>query len=260
LTITYKATITDEAARVALQDKLQTAYNDLGEEYGNFGFNLTNTATFGGDDEKTANVWLGGHKASPPAPVGPQPWNAFGKDASWTGYERPRAHAEAAEDGTLATPLDITYTLTADLSKLLANDETDFVLDQDVVVEDTLPAQLSWNTSDAEFLSADGLTLSEAGADCDLATFGENSAPGDWCVDGQTLLVNVGQDEDAGTPISIAAKAHLTTVGGLGDGGWTSIEGAAKYVFRNEASFHWGGNSPHTPGYNSYLVVLPEKG
>src|SRR5690606_33811972 len=89
-----------------------------------------------------------------------------------------------------------------------------FALNQNVVIRDTLPSHAEWQSGDADFITADGITLTQA-ADCpaDVADFMADEFAGQWCVDGRTLLVNVGKDNAANVIVHV--KAQLNTVEGL---------------------------------------------
>ncbi|QGH70117.1 SdrD B-like domain-containing protein [Pseudactinotalea sp. HY158] len=248
LTVTYKAQVTDIDGLTAL---VQEAYDAREGAPGNYSVELKNTATFG-DTDRTASKRIGGNIAAPPSP---EPGNAFGKSADWN--KQTFSPEAVAEDGTFATPVDIAYTLKADLTKLQG--KSDFELSRNVVIRDELPTQLTWNTTATDFITASaGFTLTEA-SDCpDASTFAGDAYVGQYCVDGQTLLINVGQDDS--TNVTFAVKAQLTTTAGLDSvGNQTSVQGATSYKFRNVASFYWdAGDKPHNAGWDAFPTILPE--
>ena len=250
LTITYDAVVADEAARLVLQQKLQEAANARGGEAGGFNIKLTNEATFGTVTE-TATAQING---SIPAAPGPVVGNAFGKSASWSPQQ-----VRAAEDGTLTPPLDITYTLTANLSQWDGRAEhANFTLTRNVVIRDALPAQASWNVSAADFITATGITLVPAaeGVVCTEPGIAA-SAVGSYCVDGQVLLVNIGQNSS--TDAAITAKAQVNTVTGSPnhpDG--TTIADASAYRLRNSGQFYYRAGNPYTVDRDAKIVDLPQ--
>lgn len=240
LSITYKAKVTDVAALEAL---LQAKYDALGGGTGNFEIQLTNTATFGTTD-RTASVRLRGNVA------GVNIGQAFGKTADWS-----TKNVVTDQDGTLTPPADITYTLKADLRQWTGG--TNFTLDRNVVISDTLPSQASWNTTASEFITASGITLTQATTcPADAAGFAGDEFVGQYCVDGQRLLVNVGKDNT--TNATIAVKAQLNTVDGLTQAGSTSIVDATPYRLRNIASFDYRDGSPYNAQRDVTVVVLPD--
>lgn len=252
LVITYAVTVPDEAARVALQAQLQAAADARNGDPGNFFISLQNTATFG-TESRTATLRLTG--ALPAAP-GPNPGSAFGKTSDWTTQE-----LKANADGTLTPPEEIAYTLHADLAQWDGRpDNANFTLTRNVVIRDTLPAQASWNTGDAAFLTATGnLALTRAAdsvtcADAEMAT---DAQIGTYCVSGQTLLINLGRTSS--TSVDIAAKAQLNTVTGLPDHpDGTTVEDGHAYRLRNTAQFFYRSGNPYSATRDAKVVTLPQ--
>lgn len=247
LTITYQVQVADV---VALQALLQTQYESLGGASGAFTIQLTNTASFG-DVDRTASVRVRGTVAGSSTPTSPSLRQAFGKTADWS-----TQNVVTAEDGTLTPAADIVYTLRADLSQWDGSSDS-FTLQRNVVISDTLPDQASWSSSDADFVTATGVTLTQAASCPDAASFAADAYVGQWCVDGQTLLINVGKD--AATVASIKVKAQLTTVEGLSQETSTTIEDAVSYTMRNTASFTYANSgNPFTASRDVTVVVIPE--
>jgi DNA-directed RNA polymerase II subunit RPB1 len=244
LKVTYQAQIPDDAARDALEAQLQAQHDALGPDGGNFSINLTNTATIDGNP-KTATVTLTGSVAGPSKPnVG----QAFGKTSDWS-----TQNITPNTDGSLTPPIDITYTLTANLTQWDGSD-TYRTLDGNVVISDPLPSQASWNTAAAGFLTATGITLTQA-ASCPSATaFAADTFLDQYCVNGQTLLVNVGQDNT--TVASIQVKAQLRSVTGL-PAGTTTVQGGKAYVLGNSATFAYTStDGPHTSTATRTVTVV----
>ncbi|MFT3798727.1 SdrD B-like domain-containing protein [Microbacterium sp.] len=242
LQLTYRVTVTDVAA---LQAQLQTQYEALNGGTGTFQITPTNTAGFDGT-ERTASVRLRGTVA------GVNIGQAFAKTADWS-----TKNVEADDDGTLTPAADITYTLRADLRQWTG--EPNFILDRNVVISDTLPAQATWNTGDADFITASGIVLTEA-TTCPATAdaFADDAYVGQYCLNGQQLLVNVGKDNT--TNATIAVKAQLTTVTGLTQTGSTTVEDATPYLLRNDALYNYRSGSPYTARRDVTVVVLPDSG
>ncbi|MCW5951210.1 MAG: carboxypeptidase regulatory-like domain-containing protein [Propionibacteriaceae bacterium] len=238
LTITYRATVTDVAA---LQAQLQAAYDALGGNTGNFEITLPNTASFDGT-ERTASVRLRGTVA------GVNIGQAFAKSASWS--SRVIATDEA---GNLTPPVEITYTLKADLRQWTGGQN--FTLDRNVVISDELPSQASWKTG-AGFITGNGITLTQAASCPDAAAFAADGFIGQYCVDGQRLLVNVGKDNTTNATIDVVAQ--LNTITGLTQAGDTSIEDAVPYRWRNTAGYHYRDGAPYTATRDVTVVVPPD--
>src|SRR5699024_750368 len=116
--------------------------------------------------------------------------------------------------------------------------------------------QASWNTGAADFITASGITLNQV-TDCDgnAAAFGENSDAGDYCVDGQRLLINVGKDNTTNARFTI--KAQHNTVADWTDAD-TTADPAAAYRLRNTAAFHYRDGGPHRVNRDSTVTVLEQ--
>ncbi|MGC4110327.1 MAG: hypothetical protein QM747_07860 [Nocardioides sp.] len=239
LTITYKVKVTDVDA---LSAQLQTQYENLNGGTGNFQITPTNTATFAATT-RTASVRLRGTVA------GVNVGQAFSKGSDWS-----TKNVKPDEDGTLAPPTDITYTLKADLRQWVGG--ANFTLDRNVVISDTLPSQASWKTDATDFVTASGITLTEAASCPGQAAFADDSYVGQYCVTGQQLLVNVGMSNT--TNASIQVKAVLNTVTGLTKDGTSTIEGATLYLWPNTANYYYRSGNPYTATRNVHVVALPD--
>ncbi len=241
LTITYTARVTDVAALEAL---LQTQYENLNGGTGSFQIQLTNTASFGGTN-RTASIRLRG--TVPGVNIG----QAFGKTSNWS-----TKNVVAGQDGALTPPADLTYTLRADLRQWDGHD-ANFTLGRNVVVSDALPAQAAWNTSAADFVTATGIALTQASTcPADADAFATDAFIGQYCVNGQQLLVNVGKD--SATNATITAKARVLSVQGLDQAGSTTIQDATPYRLRNQAAFHYRDGAAYTATRDVTVVVLPD--
>ena len=240
LTITYTATITDIAD---LKEQLQDQWENLNGAPGNFSINLKNTATFGEDGTRDATVGISGNV--PGVGVG----GAFAKSGNWNQLE------VIAEDGVLEEPAVMEYTLTADLTQWDERNPN-FTLNQNVVISDTLIAQAEWLTDEDDFITAEGIELTRVDDCTDAAAFAGGDYVGKWCVNGQTLLVNVGKDKS--TKPAITVKAQLNTVEGLTEAGDTTILGATSYRWPNTAQFNYAPGQTVTKDYDGYPIVLPD--
>ncbi|GAB2564364.1 hypothetical protein [Leucobacter ruminantium] len=262
LTIDYRATVANEADRVALEEALRAKYEERNGAAGNYTLNLDNTATFGPDDtrKRDARISITGNTPGP-CIVGCGGTTGFGKGVDWDApsYER---EFITAEDGTIVNaagapePADLTYSFRANLTGFDGR-TPNYELNRNVVLVDTLPANaaVTWNTGAAPFIAVTEGTLPlTAGGACtaDQADFGTNTTAGTYCVsaDGKTLMVNLGQSNQ--TNVLIAAKASLTSLAGLAQNGETPIQGATRYILPNRANFYVNGNR-----YDSDRPVYP---
>ncbi|WP_336661058.1 SdrD B-like domain-containing protein [Leucobacter sp. MMO-161] len=242
LTVTYAARIVDVAA---YQTELAAAYNGRTDPKapGSYGITKTNTATFGPDSRTdTASIQIRG---TVPGPC-PSCNGVFDKTVEGGSWKRELATDVAGN--ILPAPVDISYRLTAKLSTWDGSNSY-YTLNRNVVVTDTLPAQASWKSGAGVVSLASGSTspdfssLTLATGTCDAATIASDANIGRYCVDGQTLRVNVGKNKDTNLGILVNAQldrlADPTTGNGAGliVNGTTNVAGATAYRFRNAASF-----------------------
>ncbi|RII43638.1 hypothetical protein DWB68_01730 [Galactobacter valiniphilus] len=224
-TITYKLKVKDQAtldgwyqdflAKVAADENFETGKNfDIAA--------LKNTASFGpGAVEKSATVNIKDGWGNM-AEVGPD--GAFGKSAS-PRYSIPVLN----EDGTLAAPVAVEFTLNANLNSWDGSTNLKPKLKENVVITDRLSTNYTWAPQDAGFISATGirandatgtgaaqLTLSEAtGFSGPAADFASDAYVGKWSVDAasNTLYVNVGKSQYTNASVKVATQ--LVNVKGL---------------------------------------------
>lgn len=246
LKLTYTVRVDDVAA---LDAALQQAFDNRAGAPGRYEISLTNTATYGGSKTATATVKVGATVAGPCVSCGD-----LGKTGDLTTVNK-----LAQSDGTLLDPQEITYTLHASLARWDGH-SPNFVLDDNVVIEDNLLTQASWKTG-AGFLSVSGsgpiTSLTEADpCPATASAFADDQYVGKYCVTGQKLLVNVGKNP--ATNVTIAAKAQLNTVAGLTPVG--TVEGGDRYLVRNTAKFNWGSSNWTTPNVDGYVVVPDASG
>lgn len=235
LTITYTVRVTDPAG---LADALQAQL--LGKTGGtSYTLRLQNTASFNGHtDQATVNA----RGTVPSTPCTGLCTHTLSKASSWDSR-----NVLTKEDGTLTPPQGVTYTLKANVGT------TDTALPVNVVLSDPLPTGMSWDTSDPQFIT--GTTLTNA-SDCpDAATFAGDAYVGTWCVDGRTLLVNLGHNKS--TNVTINAKALVTTVAGLTSSGTSGAQGGTPYQLPNTATLAYGGSSPVSASKTITVTQLP---
>lgn len=240
LTVTYTVHVTDKAGlAAALQAQL------AGQESGtSYTLALQNTAT-AGDQTAKATVNVRGTVAT--APCSGLCTATFSKASSWD-----LRNALANTDGTLVTPQEVDYTLTAHVQ-----DNTGAALPQNVVISDPLPTGISWDTADSAFITATGTTtsLTQATSCTDATAFATNAYVGQWCVNGQTLLVNLGNTSN--TNVTLVAKTLVTSVAGLTGTAVTTPAGGTEYAFPNTATMTYNTGTPKTASKTIDLVALP---
>ncbi|WP_161485774.1 SdrD B-like domain-containing protein [Enteractinococcus helveticum] len=252
LRVTYSASVSPDALD-DFRAALQTQYEALEGGYGNYSVQLGNTAIFGDAGSREANVNVGGSITEPAPAPGPNIGQAFGKSGDWA-----QQNIEPAEDGSLESPLDITYSFTANLSQWNGeaaeghDNHEDFELDRNVVISDRLPAQVEWNTSSDDFITVEGMELTEAaGFDGDAAAFAADEYVSQYAVVGQSLYINVGQSAD--TNATVSAKALITTLDGIWP--WEQPNtGFIFYALKNSATFTYSDGNPHTDEHEVNLV------
>lgn len=269
LTITYQATILNEASRLVVEQGLQNEANALSGNSGSFTHDLTNSATFNGGDAQTSIVSLSG--------VIPGPCTtgcagaAFDKQASGASVNviADGAGIIVDETGTNA-PVDAIYTLRADLSQWDGRN-SNYTLDRNVVISDTLVPQLTWNSAAADFITVTGAVGSPiasltqvacpAGTGTDpianaASGFNTDGYVGMYCVDGQRLLVNVGKNP--ATDVTITLKTQLHSVAGLTPSGTSTVTGATRYELPNQAQFWHRNGARSNADAPQYPVRLPD--
>ncbi len=270
LAITYTARVADEAQRLALQAELQAAYNAAAGNPGAFpasAITMPNTATFGGDTTRTASIGIQGSIAGPGIGAG------TGKSHDWTGLNPANTQRlgfdQVDESGNLTPAQAITYTLRANLTGWDARpDNPNYTLTQDAVLRDRLPAGTSWQPGSAPFISvADGSTwphgaLSNIGTDCPAGAndtaradaFRAASTPGQYCLDGQLLLINVGQNNTTNATFAVKAQVdRVTEVNGS-----SSIQGATRYRVGNTVTLQINTNRTGNANTDVFVEHLPD--
>lgn len=246
-TLTYKASIADEATRLKLQAALQGAYDQIDQgKGGDFKAGLTNTANMGGI-EKAGTIEVGGSVAG----RSPNVTNAFKKSTSWTGGQA----IEPAADGTLVPAKDVNFTFKTDLTQWKGDDAFN-TLNSNVVISDKLPQQLSWKSAAPGFITSDVAPIRLADPlPATPAAFATDLYVDSYYVDEatQTLYVNLGKDN---TRINtVTALAQLNTVNGLTVKDSTTVPGQKDYSGSNRAVWNYTDSAPRTPGSSSEINV-----
>src|SRR5690606_36384232 len=133
----YTARVSDVAA---LQTALQTAADARvpGENAVQFSVDLGNTAVI----DSTEITVTTGIRGSIPAAPGPGVRKGVSPSGSFP-------IALETDGVTLAEPIDVTYSLSVNLSGFQGWEASAFALDQNVVVRDTLPAGFTWGDIDS---------------------------------------------------------------------------------------------------------------
>lgn len=257
LRLTYKVRVTDVDE---LDDQLQAAFDARNGSPGNYEIFLTNTATFDGDTDAEASVRLRGTVAGPCVTCG-----NLTKTGDLTTETMP-----TQPDGTLLSPIDLGYTVHADLAAWDGH-SPNFELNDNMVITDNLLSQAQWNlpappaglSFTGNLFANDGspiASLTNTGAACPAtaALFAVDANVGKYCLDGNKLMINVGKYHNRTTPaaftnITVNLPAQLTTVTGLPTDG--DVEGGERYRVRNTATFNWGSQTRTTPNVDGFVVV-----
>lgn len=226
LTISYSASVSDVEGLEAQLQPLADAIDEY--DGGWFATDLVNTAEIDGTPD-TATVTVGGHRPAAPTP---DHGAAFGKASEPSGT----IDIELDDDGALAAPIDVTYTLSADLTQF-AGFEGRYELDRNVVISDVLPEQISWLADEDDFLTvvAGGLELTRAEGEHTAESFAADEFVGQYAVSGRQLLINVGRDTTLAHEFAVRAQIVDLAPNGWQDGEWYRYTGLA-----NTAVFHYG--------------------
>jgi len=249
----YKVKVADYGD---LKAAIQASFDALGGAPGGYGETLTNRAAFGGSAPETADLGIRGNVVGPCIDCG-----AFGKSDDLT-----TVHRLTEDDGvTLLTPVDIDYTLRANLQQWDGHN-ANFTLDDNLVITDTLLQQAHWNFSGdlpvTGLYSNAGVAITDltpaSPAPASAGAFAADAYVGQYWLDGNTLRVNVGKYHNHATPAvftnaTIVAPAQLTTVDGLPTVGAT--EDGTRYLVRNTATFGVDGTNWTTGNVDGHVVV-----
>lgn len=251
--VTYRATVADEAARQLLQTMLQDRWNAAAgnENGGSWQVALTNRATIGGV-VRSATTTLGGRI---PGPSRPNLTYLLSKSV-----DEPVKNIERAEDGvTLAPEAPTVWSFAVDLTPFNGTTSDWYRLRDNVVVSDTLERQARWLTEDPDFITSTKVPLTRATACSSVADFSADEFVNTWCVNGQTLMINLGKDNTLKE--TLRARSAVTTVAGL-SGGTTSVQGGQAWTMRNRAYFHYRSAASNQPqeGYSTRWVTLVDRG
>lgn len=227
LAVSYTTHLATAADRDALQALLQARYDALGEGGGTFAVDLRNVAKLG-TETKTAAARIQGTRQG----LGSVNHGvAFTKRADWSVQA-----VDANPDGTLVTPLPITYTLTADLA-YFDDRNANFTLTRNVVLDDLLPSALRWASVDPVLVSPAG-ALTEITYTGAIADFAADQYVGKYTIVGNRLLANLGK---AKTKTTITVAAEVATSAGLPTT-TTPLLDAQAFTLRNTGNFNFGIN------------------
>lgn len=196
LTVTYKATV--KASKLTgLQEQLQAEYEKKSEDGGDFQVRYENTVTWDRDETETSNSSHGFITDHAPAPVGPDYGSAYAKSVDRKTVTDAAVTNETATGADLIETFDLTYTLNANLTEWADFEGERFELSQNVVLTDTLPAQVKFNAETLKMVDQDGtevaLALVEAPAD-PATEFLQDEYLLQYTIVGNQLFVNLGQD------------------------------------------------------------------
>ncbi|QLQ09515.1 MAG: carboxypeptidase regulatory-like domain-containing protein [Nocardioidaceae bacterium] len=267
LAITYTARVANDAQRLALQAELQAAYNAAGGNPGAFpnpALQLTNTATFGGNTTRTATIGIQGTIA------GPGVGAATGKAHDWTDENPANTHRLDYEQidasGNVTPAQAITYTLRADLRGWDARpNNPNYTLTQDAVLRDRLPAGTTWLTGEVPFITAGGTwphgALSSAGTcpagasdSARAEAFRLASSAGQYCTDGQLLLINVGQNNTTNATFDVEAEINqVSEVSGT-----STVRDAVRYRVGNTVTLQITPVRTGSASTEVFIERLPE--
>src|SRR5690606_23765020 len=143
LTVKYSAKLT-EAGKTALQEKLQDEYDKIGVDGGTYSATFGNSVVWNNDTENpsTTTTTVSKTVSGPPGPD----LNAItAKSVNPTQVTDAEVANQTSTGADLVTEFDVTYTIKADLTQFAEFEGTITGLNQNVVVRDTLPAQVTFN-------------------------------------------------------------------------------------------------------------------
>ena len=253
-TFSYQVKIAGEAARLALEKKLQAAYDEGidGVDGGAFAFPVKNTVTEGSKETASATVQVQGYLDGMERPGYGE---AFRKTVD---VDKKKFDEILAAGSALPSSIPVTYTMTADLTKFASFAGTAVSLQRNVVMTDKLPAEAEWLAADPEFLT---LTVDGQAAKLtpvDRATVTNEEFKADkyalhYILDGRTLMVNFGQDVTKSYALKVKAQLNELTdqksSGSLYDD---------TYTIRNWAMYEHSvrkGDQPHWTNADTNITV-----
>ncbi|MGW8482457.1 SdrD B-like domain-containing protein [Microbacterium sp. NPDC055903] len=250
-TFTYKAKIADAAALADLRDRLQAAYDGVDPlNGGGYSVSLGNTVDVNGQ-VRNASTSISG---SVQGQVRPGTAAAFSKTVDPASVTLPEGLAAGA---TLDEGIPVTYTLGADLTAFADFADGPFALDRNVVIRDTLSAQISWNVDDEDFLvlvdaSGAEVVLSPApglsgNAETEIAA---DEFVNTYVVSGRTIYINVGKDVTQ--RYTLTAKA---TIDSLPTSSSSQNQYETRYRADNTAYFVYDEGRYESKGASTTLIV-----
>ena len=234
-TFTYQAKIADAAELEALRVELQAAYDAVDPlNGGSYSVSLTNRVDVNGGARSTTTRISGTVKGQDRPGTGA----AFGKSVDPTAVQLDeRLSAGAALD----EPIAATYTLRADLTVFAPFADGPFALTRNVVVRDTLPAEVRWNTDAADVVTATDqsgavVTLTPArGLEGDLeSAIAADEYRHTYVIDGKNLFVNLGADVAATYTLKLRASIDALPQRASGENPYATqyrVDNTARFVY-----------------------------
>ncbi|WP_222843258.1 SpaA isopeptide-forming pilin-related protein [Microbacterium sorbitolivorans] len=262
LTISYTASVSADKVD-ALRDALQVqADKVIDANTGNggwFGVDLKNSATINGAGETTGSFGVG---ANVPGDSRPNTGAAFAKSVDVQGDQT----IALDEDGkTLTEPIDVTYTLQADLTQFAEYADTRYALSHNVVINDfpEQPAIVLGGTITAT-VNGEARALTEATGVSVADFFGDDYVGTYQWFDREDgsrgFRVNVGQDTTEKWILTVPGQ--IVSIEGANEQGVWDAKIAKKYQAANTADFYYngaGGGFDHRYGQN-FLVIPKDAG
>lgn len=250
-TFTYRATIADASALDAIRADLQRAYDAVDKvNGGSYSVTVTNQVDVNGTKHSAGTAIRGSVKGQDRPGTGA----AFGKTVDPTAVQLQKQLSAGA---TLGEAIDATYTLRADLRVFADFADGPFALTRNVVIRDTLPAQTSWKTDAAGFLTAidqDGATVTLRAAAGITEDFEKAIAADEYrntyVVDGKNLFVNIGQDVTKEYRLSAAA-----TITALPQQASSDTQYATQYRVSNDAYFVYADGKYESKSASTTITV-----
>jgi DNA-directed RNA polymerase II subunit RPB1 len=252
LAITYAAHVkSDRIADLtaALQAKADAIDPETG---GSFSVSFENTALIGGET-LTASVSIGGSVTGEPAP-------GLGRALVKSSSLLKDTPITLGTDGDLAAPIDVTYTLKMDLTPWAGFGNTKHELTGNVILSDTLPAQVEWKGGQFLTVVSGDLTLRNVPTTTSDADFASDAFVGAYrlSADGKKLEINVGKDTTK--TYTVAAQAQITTIVGLPSSqpGAKKPEVESLHEVKNVAYFIYPGSSEKDKSTVTDTLVVPK--
>ena len=262
LTVSYKAKLT-EAAATALQTEFQELLATKGEyDAAVYRATFTNDAVINGATS-SAPVTIQRTQNGATAPTGPNSGDVFKKTNSVSAAQP----IEVDASNNLVTPLDLTYTLTANLA-LFNTYDAQFQPNRNVVISDNRngKSSIAWASTDPNFVvDAAGVALQRADDGLTAAEFAGDAWIGTYRIVNGTLEINAGTTGQAGnalpfTNVAYTVKARIVSVAdewGTDNPNW-NIYAAKLWAVENRATFTFRTTGTAPAASTSVSVYTPK--